>query len=104
MARTVVATAVWLTGFPSLVLAHGGALTGEQVRPMALSGVLAFCSYWVAMLWPKRQNKDAPPRGPFRKTQVSSRPLRSPLKKSSTLKQVPRAGGYSCEPDSVSNR
>lgn len=85
----VVATAVWLITSPSLLLAHGGALTGEQLRPMALSGALGFCSYWVVMLWPKRPDNDAPPYGPFRSTQVSSRPLRSPLKKSYPLKEVP---------------
>ncbi len=106
--HTTIAISVWLLGSSSLLLAHGG-MSAEDVRPMALSGALALVSYWVVILWPKRRNDDASPRGPFRKTQVGSGRLRSPLKKSHTLKQVPpasqvpRVGGYSHEPDSVSN-
>jgi hypothetical protein len=115
---------VWLFGLPSLLVAHSGGITGEEVRPMAVSAALAVISYWTVVLWPKRKKADPDYRAPLRKMQAGPGRLKMLLARrrdwdSSSdgdrrdrvrqLKQVPhsrqvtRVGGYSYGPDSVSN-
>lgn len=114
--HSVVGVLVWLFGLPSLLLAHGGGMTGEEVRPMAISGGLALISYWTVVLWPKRKKADPDYRGPLRKMQARPGRLKMtfgrrrdgdsrlrPLKQVAHLRQVPRAGGRSYGPDSISN-
>ena len=49
---------VWLLAVPSLGYAHG-VMTGEDVRrPLTISGALALVSYWIVVLWPRRQKVD----------------------------------------------
>ena len=52
------AVCLWLMAAPSQVYAHG-MMAGEDLsRPMAVSGTLAFVSYWVVLLWPRRRKID----------------------------------------------
>jgi hypothetical protein len=48
-------------------MAHGGGMTGEEIRPLAVSGALALIGYWTVVLWPKRKKPDPDYRAPFRK-------------------------------------
>ena len=114
--HTVVGVVVWLCGLPAVLIAHGGGMTGEEIRPMAISGALALISYWTVVLWPKRKKADPDYRGPLRnmpsgpgrlkmmfgRRRDGDRRLR-PLKHVAQLRPVPRAGGRSYGPDSISN-
>jgi hypothetical protein len=41
--------------FPSGLSAHG-MMSGEDVsRPLSVAGGIAFTSYWIVLLWPKRK-------------------------------------------------
>ena len=112
----VVAVLMWLFGLPSLLLAHGGGMTREDLGPVAVSAASALIGYWAVILWPKRKKADPDYRGPLKKQrsgpgQWARRARRQdntfdrlrPLKQVPPLRQVPRAGGYSDGPDSVSN-
>lgn len=56
VAVVVFASALWLS-LPAY--AHGGMAGPDELGPpMAVSGVLAFISYWVVLLWPRRQHHD----------------------------------------------
>jgi hypothetical protein len=122
--HNVVGVLVWLFGLPSILLAHGSGITGEEVRPIAVSGALALISYWTVILWPKRKKADPDYRAPLRQMQSGparlkmmfarrrdgdssrdgdSRGRARPLKQVPHLRQVPRIGGCSYESDSVSN-
>src|SRR5438132_8499905 len=105
--HTVVGVLVGLFGLPSLLLAHGGGMTGEEVRPMAVSGALALISYWIVVLWPKRKKADPDYRGPLRNKKAGPGRLKMkmtfgrrrdrdsrlrPLKRVAHLRQVPRGG------------
>jgi len=106
---------MWLFGLPSLLLAHGGGMSGEDLRPMAVSAALALIGYWTVILWPKRRKADPDYRRPLKKKRSGpghwAPPARHqdntfdrlrPLKQVPHLRQVPRAGGF-YGPDSVSN-
>jgi hypothetical protein len=88
----VVGVLIWLFGLPSLLLAHGGGMTGEDLRPIAVSAALAVVGYWTVILWPKRKKADPDYRGPLKKKRIGH------------FRQAPRAGGDSYGPDTVSNQ
>jgi hypothetical protein len=121
---TVAGVVVWLCGLPSVLMAHGGGMTGQDLGPMAISAALALISYWTVILWPKRKKADPDYQAPFRKMQPGlgrlkmmfarrrdgdssrggdSRGRARPLKQVSHLRQLSRIGGCSYGPDPVSN-
>jgi hypothetical protein len=63
----VVGVLIWLFGQPSPVLAHGGGMSGEDLRPLAVSVVLGLIGYWTVILWPKRRKAPPDYRGPLKK-------------------------------------
>jgi len=65
-AQISVGVVAWLFGLPSLVLAHGGGMTGQELRPMAISGAVALVGYWTVVLWPKRREAAHDYRAPLR--------------------------------------
>ena len=112
----VVGVLIWLFGLPSLLLAHGGGMTGEDLRPIAVAAALAVIGYWTVILWPKRKKADSDYRGPLNKKRSGAgqwaRPTRhqdttfdrlQPLKQVPHVRHVRRAGGDVYGPDSVSN-
>ena len=114
--HAVVGILIWLFGLLSLLLADGGALSGEDLRPLAVSVALALIGYWTVILWPKRKKADSDYRGPLNKKRSGAgqwaRPTRhqdttfdrlQPLKQVPHVRHVRRAGGDVYGPDSVSN-
>jgi hypothetical protein len=69
--RAVVGVLLWLFTVPSIALAHGGGMSGEDLRPMAVSIGLGLVGYWTVILWPRRRK--APPDyfGPLKKKKRS---------------------------------
>ena len=65
--HAVVGAVIWLFGLTSPLLAHGGGMSGEELRPMAVSAALALIGYWTVILWPKRRKADPDYRGPLKK-------------------------------------
>jgi hypothetical protein len=69
--HTVVGASIWLCGLTAPLLAHGGGMSGEELRPMAVSAGLALVGYWTVILWPKRKTADTDYRGPLKKKRSS---------------------------------